>query len=171
MKEHPGTVISIYQVCKIAGRAYGTSFRMENKTSAFRATGLRPSNPENFPEHVFLGTAVTDISLDSDVDSAQESPRSSNNNNEEYAISSIQNQPHVNASSSASFNDSFILRNVNPLPRVFAGTKPPKRRRTSAIILGFTEKFVSPSQMFLGTYRAINRRNDSGYQQNVIHIL
>ena len=45
MTEHPGTVISIYQVCKIVSQAYVKSFSMENTTSAFRATGLCPLNP------------------------------------------------------------------------------------------------------------------------------
>ena len=65
MAEHPGTVISIYQVCKIAGQAYVNFFSMENITSAFSATRLCPLNPKIFPEHAFLSAAVTDIPLDS----------------------------------------------------------------------------------------------------------
>ena len=108
---------------------------MENIIFAFRATEICPLNPEVFQEHAFLRAAVTDIALDSDENDRQKSPRSSNDNNEEDAISSPQNQPQVNASSSASFNNSFILQNVSPLPRVSAGTKRPKRHKISTIIL------------------------------------
>ena len=81
MTEHPCIVISIYQVCRIAGQAYVKSFSMENITSALRATGLCPLNSEIFLEQALLSAAVTDIPLDSDENDTQQSPRSSNDSN------------------------------------------------------------------------------------------
>lgn len=61
LKENPGRTVTIYQVSKLFNHAYEKTATLEIATSAFRATGISPLNPDVFPEHLFLPSLTTDV--------------------------------------------------------------------------------------------------------------
>ncbi|XP_039281652.1 uncharacterized protein LOC120350826 [Nilaparvata lugens] len=59
MRNHPGRVITVYQICSIFSPAYGKAATILNAEKGFLSTGLYPFNPDIFPDHMFVASETT----------------------------------------------------------------------------------------------------------------
>lgn len=83
LKENPGRTVTIYQVSKLFNHAYERTATLEIATSAFRATGILPFNPNIFPDHLFLPSLTTDVPEADPVNEHLENPQQPQANNTE----------------------------------------------------------------------------------------
>lgn len=60
MIENPGRAVTIYDVGRLAGRAYEQAFTLRNILSGFRSTGILPLNEDIFGDDEYLSSYVTD---------------------------------------------------------------------------------------------------------------
>lgn len=60
MTNHPGSVISIYDVAELVGDAFPKAFNVQNINSGFRKAGICPFNDDIFTDADFLPSYVTD---------------------------------------------------------------------------------------------------------------
>lgn len=61
LKNHPGRVITHFQVGTLFNNAYIKSATIQNALKGFSATGIAPFNPDVFPDWMFAAAEVTDI--------------------------------------------------------------------------------------------------------------
>lgn len=60
MKNHPGRLITQFQISTLFGPAYRRAATAEVACSGFRTTGIVPFNPDVFPDWMFAPAATTD---------------------------------------------------------------------------------------------------------------
>ncbi|XP_045768126.1 uncharacterized protein LOC123869306 isoform X1 [Maniola jurtina] len=63
MRNHPGRVITVYQIAQILTPAYLRAATPANAIQSFKITGIQPFNPDIFGEEDFLASAVTERPL------------------------------------------------------------------------------------------------------------
>lgn len=61
LKNHPGRVITSYQIGELFAIAYCKAATVKNAVSGFSKTGISPFNPDIFPDHLFAPADTTDI--------------------------------------------------------------------------------------------------------------
>lgn len=57
---HPGRVVTIYEVGKLFNTAFQRAALVQTAVNGFRQTGIFPFNPHVFPEHLFAPSITTD---------------------------------------------------------------------------------------------------------------
>lgn len=72
MKNHPGKVMSIYDIPGIVRDALPRAATQINIAGGFRASGIVPYNPHIFRDDEFLASSVTDRPLPEDVTAVQQ---------------------------------------------------------------------------------------------------
>lgn len=60
IRNHPGRIVTHYQVAQLFNNAYVKAATLKNAQSGFSATGIFPFNPNIFPEWMFDPALVTD---------------------------------------------------------------------------------------------------------------
>lgn len=63
MRNHPGRVITVYQIAQILTPAYLKATTSANAIQSFKISGIQPFNPDVFGEQDFLASAVTERPL------------------------------------------------------------------------------------------------------------
>lgn len=63
MRNHPGRVITVYQIAQILTPAYLKAATPANAIQSFKVSGIQPLNPDIFGEEDFLPSAVTERPL------------------------------------------------------------------------------------------------------------
>lgn len=64
LRSNPGKVVTLFQISTIFGAAYIQCANMRTAISAFKATGIWPTDPSIFKEEDFLPADVTDIPVE-----------------------------------------------------------------------------------------------------------
>lgn len=67
MTNHPGSVISIYDIAELVGDAFPKAFTVKNINSGFAKAGVYPFNDDIFTDDDFLSSYVTDRSLNEET--------------------------------------------------------------------------------------------------------
>lgn len=57
---HPGRVVTIYEIGKLFNAAFQREALVQTAVSGFTKTGIFPYNPDDFSEHVFAPSLSTD---------------------------------------------------------------------------------------------------------------
>jgi hypothetical protein len=60
---HPGRVVTIYEVGKLFNAAFQRAALVQTAVNGFRQTGIFPFNPDVFPEHLFAPSITTDHAM------------------------------------------------------------------------------------------------------------
>ena len=60
MRAHPGRAVTVFQVSRLFGEAYGKAATIATATNAFKKCGIWPCNPNVFEDHEFAGSKTTD---------------------------------------------------------------------------------------------------------------
>ena len=102
MTSNPGKPLSIYEAAELSGHSFHKAFTIENITSPFRSSGIRPFNPDVFPNDGFLPAVVTDIPLQFDEADSSTTPSTS-----ESATFTNVAEPQI-------LNDEELLAEINP---------------------------------------------------------
>ena len=76
MKNHPGSVVSIYDLPAILSEALPRANSATNIINGFRRTGIMPLNPQVFEDHEFAPASVTDRECPTSEPVRPESPAS-----------------------------------------------------------------------------------------------
>lgn len=63
LRNHPGRIVTQYQIASLFGAAYNRAATMQNAISAFAKTGVSPFNPNIFCEADFAPSQTTEIPL------------------------------------------------------------------------------------------------------------
>lgn len=63
LKNHPGRVITQFQISQLFTPAYQRAATVENAASGFLCTGIVPFNPDKFPDWMFVPAEATDIPM------------------------------------------------------------------------------------------------------------
>lgn len=90
---NPGKTVSIYHLPKFAKTAYEGAFTLKNIKNSFEKTGIHPFNSNNFAEHEFLTSYVTDrpipanSALPSSIPNSCEQPCTSTNQSDQLDTS------------------------------------------------------------------------------------
>lgn len=147
MIEHPGQVITIYEIGGIVGKAFPIAFTAQNIMSGFKKSGIQPFNRNVFTDVDFLPAFVTDRpepEQESEIDQQLKEARRS-----ELSDAMLTNQPSTSSSgvnresahlesTTPALNSSFIIspKEVLPFPKAGARKKTTKGRKKlkSAII-------------------------------------
>ncbi|CAM1298818.1 Uncharacterised protein g2225 [Pycnogonum litorale] len=74
LRNHPGKVITIYQVGELFGTAYRKAATASTAMSGFAKTGIYPFNPHIFPDYMFTPAETTDIPLPALIELGQDPP-------------------------------------------------------------------------------------------------
>ena len=129
MTSNPGKPLSIYEVAELSGHSFHKTFTIANITSFFRSSGIRPFNPEIFPNNAFLPALVIDIPLQLDEADSSTTPLTS------------ESATFTNVAEPQTLNDEELLEEINPYPKANVSRKRPNKRRCkSAIITNIPEK-------------------------------
>lgn len=67
LRNHPGRVITQYQVGELFSNAYGKAATIQNATNGFVKTGICPFNPHIFPDYLFAPSETTNIVIDEEI--------------------------------------------------------------------------------------------------------
>ena len=124
MTNHPGRLITIYEISELSGAAFVKAFNLENIIFAFKATGIHPFNPQIFTEDSFLSSAVTERPYYSST-----------------PVELVENNSILT-------DDQDILLSIHPHPKI-SSYKPRRstKQQKSAIITNRTKKIRHSSQM------------------------
>ncbi|XP_030758537.1 uncharacterized protein LOC115884179 [Sitophilus oryzae] len=82
LREHPGRVVTQYQISSLLAVAYGEAATVKSATNGFEKCGLFPVNPDIFEEHEFAPSDTTNRpnnSVARDEDGLSQSQRSTEN--------------------------------------------------------------------------------------------
>lgn len=131
LKENPGRTVTIYQVSKFFNRAYEKTATLEIATSAFRATGISPFNPDIFPDHLFLPSLTTDVAetaVSHEENEQLENSEQPQRNNKEVQTPWVEiNEPGPSCSSKID-NIQDILQELSPVPQ--SNVRKTSKRKT-----------------------------------------
>lgn len=68
LRNHPGRVVTAFQIGYLFNQAYGKTASVQNACNGFKSTGLWPVNPDIFPDHFFEPAETTNIPMASTAD-------------------------------------------------------------------------------------------------------
>lgn len=68
LRNHPGRVVTAFQIGYLFNQAYGKTASVQNACNGFKSTGLWPVNPDIFPDHFFEPSETTNIPMASTAD-------------------------------------------------------------------------------------------------------
>lgn len=64
LKQHPGRVVTQFQIAGLFKEAYGKAATVQNGCNGFKSTGIWPLNPEIFPDYMYEPAETTNIPLE-----------------------------------------------------------------------------------------------------------
>lgn len=138
MRNHPGRVITIYDISHIIGKAFPIAMTISNIINGFKKTGVCPYNPSIFKEEDFLPSYVTDRHCEINTESTQTSePTSSETTNPVTLVEQDYEEPVAGPSGSSS-STNFLVSPEQLLPFPKAGSrklsKKGRKKLKSAIL-------------------------------------
>jgi len=99
LRNHPGKVITIYQVASLFGAAYQKAATSSTAINGFAKTGICPFNPNIFPDYLFAPAETTDRQTRANCSSSNCRRTSSSSSNCHRAASSSSNCRQTSSSS------------------------------------------------------------------------
>ncbi|KAH9632846.1 hypothetical protein HF086_013633 [Spodoptera exigua] len=140
LKNHPGRVVTQFQIAGLFNEAYGKAATVQNACNGFKSTGIWPLNPEIFPDYMYEPAETTNIPL---VD--EEAPHATTFNDISDAQTIAFTQPVDNPVQSTSTSEypssctlAVPLEEISPLPRgrfiSGQGKRKVKARQTSLVL-------------------------------------
>lgn len=145
LRNHPGRVVTQYQICSLFTGAYGKAATIHNAQSSFQNTGLYPFNRDIFPQHLFVPSetaqddVVTSVQASANND-FQHSTKSSSDNghlrpgqDSENIVSGASGESSSGPSTSGN-TAKVSIESVSPVP-VASSTAKRRRGRENQTVL------------------------------------
>lgn len=92
LREHPGRVVTQYQIGSLFATAYGKAATIKTATSGFGKCGLFPVNPDIFEEHEYAPSETTNYFVTSDAQIEGNAPAENQAMTEDFIPSTPEKQ-------------------------------------------------------------------------------
>ncbi|KAJ3655894.1 hypothetical protein Zmor_015002 [Zophobas morio] len=134
LRNHPGRVITHYQVAEIFKTAYNKSATIENAEKGFAATGIYPFNSEVFPDWMFTPSEVTNVDLSDNETSSQGTENAEQIRPSTSATSQLSETLEITKSP----NKDISIEDISTLPIAELAKNKKKRRKGKQGVLNDT---------------------------------
>lgn len=95
LKNHPGRVVTHFQISSLFNEAYGKTATVQNACHGFKTTGLWPVNLDAYPEYMFAPAETTNIPIEQETfgTSVADNVDSNTTNREPIPIRDLEIEP------------------------------------------------------------------------------
>lgn len=129
LRNHPGRVVTQFQMASLFGTAYNRAATMQNAVSAFTKSGICPLNPNTFTDADFAPSQTTEISF---------VPPTTNEFSQDSLPRERTPSPQAGTSTEGqTVSDSLSLvspKDIMPIPHFKKNMRPSARRGKTAIL-------------------------------------